>query len=78
MTNYHIYPDLPKEPLAPPQAGGLAMSQSYCLNIIQSKRQGLLKLEERYAKKYSTYSKIFNIKLIGMAKRLLKQHKHGN
>ena len=52
MTSYNIYPDLPKEPSAPPEP------QSYCLNIIQSKQQGLLKLEEIYAKKYSKYSKI--------------------
>ena len=54
MTNYNIYPDLPKElstPLEP---------QSYCLNMIQSEQQGLLKLEGRYAKKYSKYSKILD------------------
>ena len=52
MTSYNIYPDLPKEPSAPLEP------QSYCLSIIQSKQQGLLKLKERYAKKYSKYSKI--------------------
>ena len=45
MTNYNIYPDLPKEPSAP------LKPQSYRLNVIQSKQQGLLQLEERYAKK---------------------------
>ena len=47
MTNHNIYPDLPKEPLAPLEP------QPFCINIIQSTQQGLLKPEERYAKKYS-------------------------
>ena len=46
MTSYKLYPDLPKEPLAPLE------SQSDCLSVIQNKREGLLKLEERYKKKY--------------------------
>ena len=54
MTNYNIYPDLPKEPSAPP------WPQSYRLNVIQSKQQGLLRLEERYAKKYSKNSEILD------------------
>ena len=54
MTNYNIYPDLSKEPSAPPQP------QSYHLNIIQSKQDGLLRLEERYRKIYSKYSKILD------------------
>ena len=33
------------------------MPQSYHLSVIQSKQQWLLKLEERYKKKYSKYSK---------------------
>ena len=41
MTSYKLYPDLPKEPSAPLEP------QSYRLNVIQSKQQGLLKLEER-------------------------------
>ena len=68
MTNYntYAYPDLPKEPLAPPhfivqaQPGSAAMLQSYCLNIIQSKRQGLLRLGEQYAKKYSKCSRMLD------------------
>ena len=54
MTNYNIYPDLPKEPSAPPQP------HFYHLNIIQSKQEGLLRLEERYRKIYSKYSKILD------------------
>ena len=34
--------------------------QSHHLNVIQSKQQGLLKLEERYKIKYSKYSKILD------------------
>ena len=34
--------------------------QSYRLNVIQSKREELLKLEERYRKKYSKYCKILD------------------
>ena len=41
MTSYNIYPNLPS---APPE--------DYHLNVVQSKRQGLLKLEEQYKKKY--------------------------
>ena len=52
MTSYNIYPDIPKKPSAPLEP------QSYHLNVIQSKQQRLLKLEERYAKKYSKYSSI--------------------
>ena len=48
---YYIYPDIPKEPSAPLEP------QSYRLKVIQSKQQGLLKLGERYAKKYSKYRK---------------------
>ena len=60
MTSYNIYPDL-KECSAPPQPTGLLQApQSYHLNVIQSKQQGLLRLEERYAKKCSKYSKILS------------------
>ena len=52
MTSYNIYPDIPKEPLVPLEP------QSFHLNIIQSKQQGLLQLGERFAKKYSKFSKI--------------------
>ena len=51
MTNYNVYPDIPKE------SSALLEPQPCCLNIIKSKQQGLLKLEERYSK-YSKYSKI--------------------
>ena len=54
MTSFNIYPDLPKEPSAPLEP------QYYRQNIIKSKQQELLKLKERYANKYSKYSKILN------------------
>ena len=54
MTSYNIYPTIPKKPSAPLEP------QSYHLNVIQSKLEGLLKLEERYKKKYSKYFKILD------------------
>ena len=51
MTSYNIYPDL-KKPMAPLEP------QSYQVSIIQSKQERLLKLCERYVKKYSKYTKI--------------------
>ena len=51
MTSDKLYPDLSKKPTAPLEP------QSYHQIIIQSKQQGLLKLEEKYAKKDSKYSK---------------------
>ena len=41
MTSYNVYPIVPSAP--PPE--------DYHLNVVQSKRQGLLKLEEQYKKK---------------------------
>ena len=41
MANYNIHPDLPRKPSA---ALG---PQFYLLNVMQSKREELLKLEER-------------------------------
>ena len=50
MTSCNIYPTVPSTPEDP--------QVNYHLNIIQSKRQGLLKLEERYKKKHKKYTKI--------------------
>ena len=50
MTEYKTYSNLPT---APPQ-------ENYHWDIIQSKRQGLLKLEENYKKKYKKYAKILD------------------
>ena len=50
MTEYKTYQTLPT---APPQ-------ENYHWDIIQSKRQGLLKLEEKYKKKYKKYAKILD------------------
>ena len=50
MTEYKIYSNLPT---APPQ-------ENYHWDIIQSKRRGLLKLEEKYKKKYKKYAKILD------------------
>ena len=47
MTEFKIYPT------APPQ-------ENYHWDITQSKRQGLLKLEEKYKKKHKKYSKILD------------------
>ena len=52
MTNYNLYPPIPSAPEVP--------QVSYHLNMIQSKQQGLSKLEERYKKKYKKYTKTLN------------------
>ena len=52
MTSYNLYPTVPSAPEDPQVA--------YHLNIIQSKRQGLLKLEKRYEEKSKKYTKILN------------------
>ena len=54
MTNYNINPTIPTEPLA------LLDPQSYCLNAIKGKQQGLLKQEERYVQKYKKYTEILD------------------
>ena len=51
MTSYKLYPTLTTEPSAP------LKPQSCHLNVTQCKREKLLKLEERYKKKYSKCSK---------------------
>ena len=52
MTSYNIYPTVPSAPEEP--------QVDYHLSMIQSKRQGLLKLEERYKKKCKKYTKILD------------------
>ena len=52
MTSYNIYPTVPSAPENPQVA--------YHLDVIQSKRQGLSKLEERYKEKYKKYTKTLN------------------
>ena len=47
-----MYPTIPSAPEDPQVA--------YNFNVIQGKRQGLLKLEERYKKKYKKYTKILD------------------
>ena len=52
MTSYNLYPPIPSAP---------EYSQvGYDLNVIQSKQQGLSKLEDRYKKKYKKYTKTLN------------------
>ena len=52
MMSNNIYPPIPSAPEDP--------QVDYHLSTIQSKRQGLLKLEERYKKKYKKYTKILD------------------
>ena len=52
MTSYNIYPPIPSDSEDP--------QVDYHLNVIQSKRQGLLNLEERYKEKYKKYTKTLN------------------
>ena len=49
MTSYNLYLTVPSASEDP---------QSYCLNVTQSKRQGLKRLEERYKEKYKKYNNI--------------------
>ena len=52
MTSYNLYRTIPSAPEGP--------RVDYHLSTIQSKQQGLLKLEERYNKKYKKYTKTLN------------------
>ena len=52
MTSYNVYPPIPSAPEDPQVA--------YHLNVIQSKRKGLSKLEKRYKEKCKKYTKILN------------------
>ena len=47
MTSYNIYPTIPDDPQV-----------AFHLNVIQSKRQGLKRSEERYKEKYKKYTNI--------------------
>ena len=52
MTSYNIYATVPSAPEDP--------QVDYHLSMIQSKQQGLLKLEERYKEKYRKYTAILD------------------
>ena len=52
MASYNLYPAIPSAPEDP--------QVDFHLSIIQSKWQGLLKLEERYKKKYKKYTAILD------------------
>ena len=52
MTSYNLHPTIPSAPEDPQVA--------YHLNVIQSKRQGLLKLDEPCKKKSKKYAKILD------------------
>ena len=52
MTGYNLYPTVPLAPEDP--------QVDFHLTMVQSKRQGLLKLEERYKKKDKKYTKTLN------------------
>ena len=53
MTSYNTYPNLPSAPPENPQV-------AYHMNIIQSKRRGLINKEKMFKKKYEKYTKILN------------------
>ena len=53
MKSYNLYPTVPSAPEDP--------QVDYHLSTIQSKQQGLLKLEERYKKKYKKYTVILDL-----------------
>ena len=52
MTSYNIYPAIPSAPEDP--------QVDFHSSTMQSKWQGLLKLQERYKKKYEKYTKILD------------------
>ena len=52
MTSYNLYPTIPSAPEDP--------QVDFHLGMIQSKRQGLLKVEERYRKKCKKYTAILD------------------
>ena len=56
MTSYNTYPNLPSAPLGPPENPQVA----YHLNVVQSKRRGLINKEQMFKKKYERYTKILN------------------
>ena len=66
MTSYNLYPSVPSAPEDP--------QVTYHLSMIESKQQGLLKLEEKYKKKYKKY----DIGLTGGMKCLFQQIKHSH
>ena len=54
MTSYNTYPILQSAPAeVPPQVG-------YHLNVVQSKRRGLIAKEKMFEKKYKKYNKILH------------------
>ena len=53
MTSYNTYPNLLSAPPENPQV-------AYHMNIIQSKRRGLINKEKMFKKKYEKYTKILN------------------
>ena len=54
MMDYKLYPPIPSAPAeAPPQVG-------YHLNMILTKRRGLIAKEKMFKKKYEKYTKILN------------------
>ena len=55
MVSYNTHPPLPPE--APPPENPQI---SYHLNVLQSKRQGLINKEKMFKKKYKKYTKILN------------------
>ena len=56
MTSYNTYPNLPSALLGPPENPQIA----YHLNVVQSKRRGLINKEQMFKKKYERYTKILN------------------
>ena len=53
MMGYNTSPNLPSAPPENPQIGDY-------LNVVQSKRRGLINKEKMFKKKYERYTKILN------------------
>ena len=62
MTSYNTYPNLPSAPPEAPQVASMEQgpSRTYHPNVVQDKRQGLIKKEQMFKKKYEKYTKILN------------------
>ena len=62
MVSYNTYPPLPS---APPEVPGPRSEEAppqvaYHLNVVQTKRRGLVAKEKMFKKKYKKYNKILN------------------
>ena len=60
--SYNTYPNLPSAPPENPQVASMEQGAfgTYHLNVVQSKRRGLINKEQMFKQKYEKYTKILN------------------